>query len=128
MTFSSQAEKVSGQFTDKSGMKRLAARLLSWECIPISANASSLEAGAASKNLDESSHAWRVDHVGKTWMGLPMPGGLDYVGLTFAATCLGHHAYGTGSCSPGPMIRVPRRLSNISALIALDYKLLYFFL
>lgn len=63
----------------------------------------------------------------KTWVGLPMPGGLCHVGFIFAATLLGHLAFGTGSCSPGPVIRVPRRLGSISDLIALDYKLLHSF-
>lgn len=52
-----------------------------------------------------------------------MPGGLDSAGLDSVAAFLGHCACGTGSRSPGPMTRVPRRFSNISDLIALDCKL-----
>ena len=69
---------------------------------------------------------WSVDCVGKSLRGLPMPAGLDCAGLNFAAAFLGFRVCGTGSHSPGPMIRVPRRFSNISDLIALDCKLVHF--
>lgn len=54
-----------------------------------------------------------------------MPGCLDCAGLNFVADFLGHCACGTGSRSPGPMTRVPRRFSNISDLIVLDCKLVH---
>lgn len=47
---------------------------------PVPANTNSLKAGTATE----------------AWMGLPIPGGLDGLGLTFAAAFLGHHACGLG--------------------------------
>lgn len=79
--FSHVSQQAAGvhQFSDESAMKWLTARSLPWECVPILANASS-----------PLKLALRL----KTCMGLPIPEGLDDVGLTFTATRLGHHPVG----------------------------------
>lgn len=95
-------------------MNALMARSLSWEWVPISLfhpRPASPEAGAAPK----------------TWMGLPVPGGHEDVGLMFAATCLGHHARGPELGSAGPMTRIHSRVSGTSGPIARDYGLLHLF-